>query len=91
MTRCLQVGLRSGSACLFAGEAAHQGVLRVTVVSAVDRSIEHAAGTSSGVAHDGGYLGALVLFVIQRATHYEGVTVRCSRAQNRASFMFAGS
>jgi hypothetical protein len=41
------------------------------------RADRHATGTSSAVAHDGCDLGALVLVTIQRATHYEGVRVRC--------------
>jgi hypothetical protein len=34
------------------------------------------------VARAGGHLVALVLVVIQRPTHYEGVPVRCSRVQS---------
>ena len=34
-------------------------------------------------AQSGRRLGALVLATNQLPTHYEGVTVRCSRAQNR--------
>jgi hypothetical protein len=45
------------------------------------RADRHATGTSSAVAHDGCDLGALVLVTTQRATYYEGVTVRCSQVQ----------
>jgi hypothetical protein len=43
------------------------------------RPIGHATGTSPAVTHDGWHLGALVLVIMQRATRYESVTVRCSR------------
>jgi hypothetical protein len=35
-------------------------------------------------------LGAPALVTVQRATHYEGVLVRCSRVKACPSFMFAG-
>jgi hypothetical protein len=50
-------------------------------VSAIELII--AAGTSSAAAHIGWQLGALVLATTQRPTHYEGVTVRCSRIQSQ--------
>ena len=47
-----------------------------------DRTIGHATGTPSAVTHTGWHLGALVLVIIQRPTHYEGVLVRCSQVQS---------
>jgi hypothetical protein len=49
--------------------------------TAVHRPIGHATGTSPTVAHDGWHLGALVLVITERPTHYERVLVRCSRVQ----------
>jgi hypothetical protein len=56
---------------------------RVTVivpVSPADRArIGHARRLRSPAGFD---LGGLVLVITQRATHYEGVLVRCSRVQS---------
>ena len=67
----------------------HAQVSRRVKVSVSDRGFPALTGRSGTqrarrlrVAHDAWHLGALVLVTTQRATHYEGVTVRCSRAQS---------
>jgi len=56
--------LRSGPACLPAGEPVCTGAVREwPQVPGVDQPIRHATGTSSAVAHDGWHLGALVLVI----------------------------
>jgi hypothetical protein len=56
---------------------------RVTVIAPVSPADRARSGHASvEVAYYGFDLGALVLVITQRATHYEGVPVRCSRVQS---------
>lgn len=80
LTRCLEGLFAQGSTCLNTGQPG-------TGLSANDREYpaltgrSDAADTPSALTHDAWQLGAPVFAATQRATHYEGVTMHCSRAQ----------
>jgi hypothetical protein len=54
---------------------------RVTVIAPVSPADRARSGHASVESPTGFDLGGLVLVITQRATHYEGVLVRCSRVQ----------
>jgi hypothetical protein len=78
---------RHRSVCA-AGQPARPEVSQCAALSVNDRDFpaltgrSDAAGTAAVATRDGCHVGALVLVVIQRATHYEGVPMRCSRVES---------